>query len=75
MTVTIELPINREVPEIVSSRWCAETFGITISAVNAAIQQGRLPAERFGHVWAIRSEDALKLWGHFLLRSARQKTD
>lgn len=74
MTVTVELPIDRSaVPEIVTTRWCADTFGVTQSAILAAIHDGRISATRFGSVWALRSEDALEVWGHLLLRRARQK--
>lgn len=72
-TMTLELPIDADtIPEYVSTRWCADTFGITTTSVVSAIKQGRLPASRFGHIWAIRSEDALRLWSPFLFRRAQQ---
>lgn len=72
--VTLELPLDSaDIPEYVSTRWCADTFGITTASVATAINQGRLPAERFGHIWAIRSEDALRMWSPMLFRRARQQ--
>ncbi|MCB1258436.1 MAG: hypothetical protein KDB26_15100 [Microthrixaceae bacterium] len=69
MSVFVEIPYEGELPEIVGSDWCAETFGITTAAVGAAIRDGRLPAERLRSVWVIKPKDALLLWGHRLRRA------
>ena len=70
-TVMVELPFDGELPELVSSGWCADTFGITQDAVNLAVRQGRLHATKIGRTYVIKPQDALGLWGHRLYRRAQ----
>lgn len=67
--VTVKLLVDGDVPDVVDSRWCADTFGITPAAVQAAIHDGRISATRFGRLWALKSEDAMRVWGHRLIRN------
>lgn len=68
--ITLEIPIDREIPEVVDVPWCASVFGVTRTAVSRAIREGRLPARKFGGVWMINPTDATRLWGHRLMMTA-----
>ena len=69
-----------DVPEYVSARWVAETFGLDPTTVLHAIQTGKLPTRRTrveGRVMknAVRPGDALLVWGHRLFTApAAEKT-
>lgn len=67
-TVTMRYSLADDVPDTVTAKWCAQTFGITVTAVGIAIREGRLPAQRFGNLWSIRVEDAMALWATKLPR-------
>jgi len=69
-TITVHIPIDGDLPDMVGSRWCAETFGISVAAVDLAIREGRLPATRIGRTFVIDPNDAVRVWGHKLLRKA-----
>lgn len=66
----IEVPIDREIPDVVDATWCAEVFRLTPTAVSRAIREGRLPAKKFAGVWMIDPMDATRLWGHRLMTAA-----
>ena len=68
--VGVKMSYDGEVPELVSSAWCAKTFGIAPATVSVAVREGRLPAVKIGKSYVIRPEDALPLWGHRLARRA-----
>jgi excisionase family DNA binding protein len=46
--------------ERLTTQQAAERLGVSIRRVNALIQDGRLPAEKFGQVYMIKESD-LKL--------------
>jgi hypothetical protein len=68
--VTVNIPIDGDLPDVVGTQWCADTFGITVTSVNIAIHDGRLPAKRAGRTFVIDPNDAVRVWGHKLLRKA-----
>ncbi|MCB1257811.1 MAG: helix-turn-helix domain-containing protein [Microthrixaceae bacterium] len=68
--MTLEVPFDREIPDVVDVPWCAEVFGLTRTAVQRAIREQRLPARKFGNVWMINPEHAARLWGHRLMTAA-----
>lgn len=70
-TLTITVPIGRDIPDHVGVGWCAEVFGLSPTAVQHAINSARLPAEKISGVWLIKPEHAARLWGHRLFRDAR----
>ena len=72
-TVTLEVPIPGEVPDWVDTTWVARTFGLTTAAVNGAIRKGYIPARRAGHIYLMRPEDVILLWGWRLTAGKAKK--
>lgn len=66
--------IPDDAPELAGPGWIAELFGVTPQTVAHAIKSGKLPALAIpgakGTVssWAIRPEDAVRLWGGRVLK-------
>lgn len=67
-TVTIDVEVPGELPEIADVKWAAETFRLSVRAVNDAIQEGYLPSTKVGNSHAIDPLDAVRLWGSRLHR-------
>lgn len=72
ISITVSIPVTH-VPEYATTKWCAETFGISRSAVLSAIAHGNVPAVRDGKEWLIRPSDAALMWGWRLNRSVNDE--
>ena len=47
--------------KLITVKEAAEILGVSRRRVQVLIQQGRLPAEKFGYMWMIRESDLQKV--------------